>query len=334
MFTTLDSIEDILARPGMRDWLRYLYSDHSLELFPSCLASEPLRLSRHRARTPWGDDLCDLADQLVDAANLVLELQSGKRRCLSLRTWDDWHPREGSSSVDPSATFLITPRSEAEKSARRPAVIICPGGGYEMVSFQNEGTPVQRYFEDRGFAAFTLRYRVAPSRWPEPQRDLLDAFAWVREHADDYGIDQWRISLFGFSAAGHLCASATALAMEERPDVLPNALVLGYPVISFSRDVTHEGSFRALTGGDESLRERLSVEHLVRDGFPPTFAWACEDDDTVPCENVELLASALEAQGSSHDCRVYPTGGHGCGLAFHASAWDWAPRALEFLRSR
>ena len=129
MYTTLDSLEGILACPGMRDWLHHLYSDHSLELFPADLAGEPLRLSQYRARTPWGDDLCDLADQLVDAANLVLELQSGKRRCLTLRAWDDWHPYEGSSSVDPSAAFLITPRLDVEKSGRRPAVIVCPGAG-------------------------------------------------------------------------------------------------------------------------------------------------------------------------------------------------------------
>ena len=223
--------------------------------------------------------------------------------------------------------------SSAQSGSSRPCVIICPGGGYEFVSFQNEGTPIQTFFEQRGFAAFILRYRVAPSRYPDPQMDLLRTIRYVRDNADRYGIDPARVCVAGFSAAGHLATSCAALCDELLPGSRPDALVLGYPVITMRKGVTHEGSFLGLTGGDESMREALSCENLVGNTYPPTFVWACEDDGCVPCENTRLLDKALTAHGIRHEAHLYPTGGHGCGLAFGNSAWSWSRDAVHFLRT-
>lgn len=168
----------------------------------------------------------------------------------------------------------------------KPALIICPGGAYEFVSFQNEGTPVQIVAEKNGYVPFILCYRTAPSRYPKPQMDLLETIKYVKDNAIKYQIGPERIGIIGFSAEGHLCASAAALYKTLLPEARPDAVVLGYPVISFEKDITHKGSVFALTGKyDETLRHKLSVENLIKTGFPPTFAWTCKYDETVPYEN-------------------------------------------------
>lgn len=168
----------------------------------------------------------------------------------------------------------------------KPALIICPGGAYEFVSFQNEWTPVQIVAEKNGYVPFILRYRTAPSRYTKPQMDLLETIKYVKDNAIKYQTDPERIGIIGFSAEGHLCASAAALYKTLLPEARPDAVVLGYPVISFEKDIAHKGSVFALTGKyDETLRHKLSVENLIKTGFPPTFAWTCKDDETVPYEN-------------------------------------------------
>ena len=368
MYTTLNSLNDIRKNPDVMKWLHFLFSKDTLDFFPEEYADDPLRLSGYRGHTSWGQDLREMADQLADAANLALELETGRRACLRLKDWEPFAPSGNEDLSDPDTAFLITPEtsdhfsagqagndqtssarsdngqitsarsdngqtSSAQSGSSRPCVIICPGGGYEFVSFQNEGTPIQTFFEQRGFAAFILRYRVAPSRYPDPQMDLLRTIRYVRDNADRYGIDPARICVTGFSAAGHLAASCAALCDELLPGSRPDALVLGYPVITMKKGVTHEGSFLGLTGGDESMREALSCENLVGDTYPPTFVWACEDDGCVPCENTRLLDKALTAHGIRHEAHLYPTGGHGCGLAFGNSAWSWSRDAVHFLRT-
>lgn len=335
MFTTFDTINDILSAPGMRKWFHFLYAEEQFDWFPGELWDQPLRMAAFQGQTPWGGNLQGIAEQMIDTANLVLELQAGTRQCLHLHDWNVWEPEEGASLQDPEQTFLITPSvrvDHADESTMRPALIICPGGGYEFVSFQNEGTPIQILAEKKGYAAFILRYRVAPSRYPEPQMDLLETIRYVREHAAQYHVDPGRIGIVGFSAGGHLCASSAALYQKLLPEARPNAVALGYPVISLEKGVTHEGSALALFGkDDEALRREFSVENLVTSDYPPTFAWACRDDDTVPCENTERLEAKLKELGIPHECRYYPTGGHGCGLAYDNAAWKWSMEMFSFL---
>ena len=111
----------------------------------------------------------------------------------------------------------------------------------------------------------------------------------------------------------------------ERPD----KITLCYPVISLEKEA-HEGSAKALTGGKKELRTALSVEHLVRENYPPTFLWTCADDDCVPPSNTVRMGEALERAGVLHEMHVYPSGGHGCALAFSKSACDWSQEMLRF----
>ncbi len=346
-FTRYHSFQDILAYPRMREYLSVFFSENNLALFPESVRALPLALAERQLESPWNEPFSEVTGQLLDAAHTVLDITERRaRRCISL--WEsekDW-TLEGERRGGKDSVFLLAPEFEkkAGVSQMRPAVIICPGGGYERVCFSGEGNPVMRFMEAKGYVAFVLKYRVAPERYPAPQEDLALAVRYVREHAQEYGADPENVLLMGFSAGGHLCASLGCLYREiaqmleqetgEKvfPDSLrPDKLCLAYPVITFGEEC-HEGSFAALTGGDERLRKPLSLEHRVTVDFPETFLWACEDDGCVPPSNTMRMAAALKNVGARHEMRLYPSGGHGCNLAFGSSAYAWTQQLLEFFQ--
>lgn len=221
----------------------------------------------------------------------------------------------------------------------RPALIICPGGGYEFLS-DREAEPVALRFAGLGYAAFVLRYHVAPqARWPVPQRQLLSAVAYVRDNWERYHIDPHAVIVMGFSAGGHLAGCAGLLwnkqelyrPLRRRPSVFrPDGAVLCYPVVT-SGPAAHQGSMENLLGERcEELRELVSLEKQVTKQAPPFFLWHTADDTTVPVENAILLDKALRARGVRSELHVYPNGSHGQSLADHtvyAPGEDWRASA-------
>ena len=187
------------------------------------------------------------------------------------------------------------------------------------------------------------------NRYPAPQLDLLLAIRFLRAKAAEYQIDPDDLTILGYSAGGHLCASTAALRGEidqklteelekHRPDladitrgisIRPEKVVLCYPVISFLAE-DHEPSFQALTGGNESLREQLSIEKQVDPDYPKTFIWTCTDDSLVPPSNASRMAEALEAQKIPHRFCLYPQGEHGCTIGTGTSAEGWVDQMLDF----
>ncbi|MCR5451385.1 MAG: alpha/beta hydrolase [Lachnospiraceae bacterium] len=331
-FTTMNTFREIMEWPDMKNWMRFLFLEETLDFFQKKYENEPLRAAAFLQKTSWGDDLRGVSDQLVDTANLVLDIQNGKRRCLHLRDWRDWKPKATDEPTNPDCSFIIVPVVK-DKEVKKPAAVICPGGAYLCVSFQNEGTPIQIRMEDKGYRCFMLNYRIAQNaEYPNAQMDLLEAVAYVRDNADEYGIDTDKVVTVGFSAGGHLVASAAGLAEELLPKGKPNAVVAGYPVITLKKEDTHKESAENVTGFNDELREKLSVEEIVNETYPPAFAWACEDDDCVPCVNTTYYEKALEKYGIEHETHLYPTGGHGCGLAFGNSAQGWSGEMFDFLK--
>lgn len=349
-FTRYHSLQEILDAPQMEEYLQVFFSKDQLALFPKEMRNLPLALVEHELPSPWEGGFFQVVNQLLDAVHTIQDITvRNTRRCISL--WDqetDWtleKERQGGRA----SVFLLTPEhtqacgQTAEQSAKRPAVILCPGGGYEQVCCSGEGNPMMNYMEAKGYAVFLLRYQTAPARYPAPQEDLALAMQYVREHAQEYGADAQNIMLMGFSAGGHLCASfacfykeiAQKLSQKTGKQIAwrmlrPDKLCLAYPVVSFLEEC-HEGSFAALTGADESMREALSIEKQVTDDFPPAFLWTCADDDCVPPSNVKRLAAALKAHKIVHQFCIYPSGGHGCNLAFGNSARGWTKEMLTFI---
>ena len=214
---------------------------------------------------------------------------------------------------------------------RRPAVLILPGGGYHHTS-DREAEPVALRFAAAGYAAFVLHYSCAPSRFPTALREAAMAMRYIRENADAFGIDPGMVGALGFSAGGHLCGCLGTMYDTEAvsdlggPELLrPDGLCLCYPVtVSWGR--THQGSFENLCGPDEALRQRLSMEKLVRPDMPPVFLWHTRSDGSVPCVGSLILARALEEAGVDFALHIYRRGVHGLATGSIVSN---GPDALE-----
>ena len=260
----------------------------------------------------------------------------------------------GTGSIPPYPSHAV-PFENRENQSRRPAVIICPGGGYEMLSAYSEGLQLaQRMERDGGYKAFLLHYRITPNHYPLPQMDLALAVMHVRSCAGQYHIDPDRILVLGSSAGGHLCASEAFLHPALKQDVLteladrsanpallqqyqccsarPDGVGLLYPVISFLSEY-HDGSYLNLTGQKPGLREALSVETHISADYPPTYAFANEDDGCVPASNTKRLEEALHKADIPHLCQLFPTGDHGVGLGYEHSCRTWSEQMLAFFES-
>lgn len=201
-----------------------------------------------------------------------------------------------------------------------PAMIICPGGGYGMVSGR-EGEPVAKEYFAAGYHVFVLTYSVGErAKNFEPLCQLAATMAHVRKHADEWRIEKDKIAVCGFSAGGHLAGSLGTLYNEEKflkvwnrtEDIRPNAMVLCYPVIT--ADVrTHGGSIRNVSGAEEGSEEYrwFGLENHVDSTTPPTFLWHTANDNVVPVENSLAMAKALSAEKIPFELHIMPEGPHG-----------------------
>lgn len=218
------------------------------------------------------------------------------------------------------------------------AVIVCPGGGYQTKA-GHEGAPIARMLNAAGIHAFVLSYRVKPYVHPVPLRDALRAIRMVRFHAIPWGLEPSHIGILGFSAGGHLCASAgtnydngqaDAPDPIERVSCRPDAIVPCYAVMSGIAH-PHLDSFKNLTGQScpsAMTARQLSPDMLVNEDTPPAFIWHTAEDAGVPVENSLMFAAAMSAHKRSFALHIFPQGRHGIGLGEDvplANAW---PRLL------
>ena len=246
----------------------------------------------------------------------------------------------GAKGDSPEDRPRLTPYLPRKKGPR-PAVIVCPGGGYGGRA-PHEGEPVARWLCSLGVAGIVLDYRVAPYRHPIPLGDAQRAVRTARARAGEWGIDPDRVGILGFSAGGHVAVSAATIFDAGKADAAdsidrqscrPDALIACYPVVTFG-EFRHDGSMRNLLGQevDEHLRQYLSLENRVTAQTPPTFLWHTGDDEGVPVENSLLLAAALRRCRVPVALHVFPHGQHGLGLAGdHPTARAWTGLCAEWL---
>jgi len=240
--------------------------------------------------------------------------------------------------IYPAATDASTPRLV---DGRRPAILICPGGGY-VGQAPHEAAPFAEFFARHGFVALVCYYRVAPHRYPAPMADGARAMRLTRQMAPDLGIDPDRIAMMGFSAGGHLVstiATQPGLHLDQEDELAarfaarPNRTILAYPVISFVYRY-NIGSCANLFGGRATLaqREQLSNELHVDMETPPVFLFHTADDDVVPVSNSIRYAQACMDHGIPAELHVYRSGTHGVGLASDdESLCSWTSLLLDWL---
>ena len=217
-------------------------------------------------------------------------------------------------------SYVPDPMTE-NKPKVRPAIIICPGGGYDFWSLR-EGEPIALHFLRAGFAAFVLDYELKTMH-PEPLLQACMAVKYLKENAAKYGIDENKIAAIGFSAGGHLAGSLATLYGEEKivsrlgkeVSLRPDAVVLAYPVITMGEDTSHGGTKKNITGGREELVKKLSLEDAVNEASSPAFIWHTRTDDCVPVENAYRMALAYQKAHVPYELHIFEHGCHGLSLA-------------------
>lgn len=225
------------------------------------------------------------------------------------------------------------------------AIVVCPGGGYGFVSCGNEGYPIGEWLAGLGVCAYILKYRLPSTagvdyKHPVPVSDLQQAIRIVRRSASEKGVRSDRIGVMGFSAGGHLAATALTLFHEPvLPDTVscrPDFGILVYPVISFLDDgLCHKGSRDSLLRPDAApaLRTHLTAYCQTAADTPPIFLAHARNDGSVPCGNSEKLYAALREKGVRTELHIYEQGGHGFGMGDPKhDCSQWTAAAEEWMR--
>jgi acetyl esterase/lipase len=228
------------------------------------------------------------------------------------------------TNVTKPTITVFRPKKEENTGA---AVVICPGGGYSILAWDLEGTEVAEWLNSLGVTAIVLKYRVPRRKDREkhdaPLQDAQRAMSLVRKHAGEWGIDSKRIGILGFSAGGHLSATACTnfdkrhyepIDEIDRISCRPDFAVLVYP------------AYLARDG-------QLAAEIRVAKDTPPVF-FVHASDDGISSENSIAMYVALKKAKVPAELHIYASGGHGFGLRASAHpASSWPQRCEQWMKS-
>jgi acetyl esterase/lipase len=210
------------------------------------------------------------------------------------------------------------------------AVIVCPGGGYNILALDLEGTEVCDWLNTLGVTAVLLKYRVPANKERGGRRialqDAQRAVSLVRSKAHEWNIDPKRIGMLGFSAGGHLTAStATGFGKRayeasdeiDKQSCRPDFAVLIYPAYLLN-----------------AKKDGLSEDLPVTGETPPMFL-AHAGNDPVPVEGSVQLYLALKRARVPAELHIYASGGHGFGLRkTDRPCTAWPDRCAEWLEQQ
>lgn len=199
----------------------------------------------------------------------------------------------------------------------RPAVVICPGGGYVYCS-PREAEPIALRYAAKGFHAFILRYSVG---WDAadfaPLKEVSWVIGYIRENAEQWHIDPEKIATCGFSAGGHLALAAGLLGENK-----PNAMILGYPAVNIPNYPGVNFMLQLLTGRKEVTNEDsayFSLENHIDQNSPPVFM-AATAEDMLTGFGALPVAKKYSDLGLGYELHVFQHGPHGYSLADETSA--------------
>ncbi len=259
--------------------------------------------------------------------------------------WSDTAPI-GGGATEPAANYnALTLHLAAGGEGQ--ALVVCPGGGYAGQVLGAEGHDIAAWLQSHNISGCVLRYRLPAGRSEVPLLDAQRALRFLRTHAAALGLDPRRIGIIGFSAGGHLAASASTLYDAGNPQATdpidrvssrPDFTVLIYPVVSMTDALTHGFSRDNLFGSwnaTPALIQRFSAELNVTATTPPMYLAHAVDDVIVSIGNSRALAAALQARSVPHTLLELPTGGHGFmhqGTYYSGPSWDaWQAGSLAWL---
>nr|WP_307995398.1 alpha/beta hydrolase [uncultured Bacteroides sp.] len=236
--------------------------------------------------------------------------------------------RNGNWVTNVSSPELTIYQANKTKSTGM-AVVICPGGGYAGLAIQHEGSQFAKWLNGQGITAFVLKYRMPNKHKEVPLDDAQQAIRYVREHANEFGVDTNKIGIAGFSAGGHLAATASTHYTTEGVSTRPDFSILFYPVITMET-ATHGGS-RSNLLGDKPQSEDIqffSNEKHVNANTPPAILLLSDDDKSVPTTNSVLYYESLKKNSIPATMYIFPKGGHGWGMNID---FEYHSQMLELL---
>ena len=246
-----------------------------------------------------------------------------------------WHEDKGIDS------FLESYLIDTDKPC--PAVMICPGGAYEIICSPSEGRPVAEKFNELGMHAFVLTYRVAPDTFPAPQQDAMRALKIIRANADKWKIAPQSIGVCGFSAGGHLAASLGTTLVEnidasagdcfDRYSARPDFIITGQGVLA-ATPATDIFTLECLLGHPPTAeeKEKFSPCNCVNENTPPAFIWHTASDQMIDYNCSILFARALIKHNIPCELHIFPRGRHGVLLGLDTpDVSKWHELARKFI---
>ncbi len=204
-----------------------------------------------------------------------------------------------------------------------PAIIVCPGGGYEILAYNKEGGEIANWLASIGITGLLLKYRV-PANRDGAFFDIQRAIRLVRHNASAWGIDPQCVGAMGFSAGAHLSAR-----LSTNP-----TLVATYPHLDAADQLSDRPDFAVLVYpaylGEDG---RPAAELPLTASVPPTFIAQAEDDHKY-ISGTRTYAAAMKAAGASVEFKAYTSGGHGHGLRSTGTAAVWPKDCETWLRAQ
>lgn len=245
----------------------------------------------------------------------------------------------------------ITVYLPSHKNSNGQAVLIIPGGGYEVIVHEWEGADIAKWFNSQGIAGIVLKYRLPHGksnveREKSPLLDAARAMRLIRSNAKVWNIDKNNIGVMGFSAGGHLASTLathyneSVLGDKDKIDMLsarPDFSLLIYPVISMSSDFTHEGSRYFFMGEnlDKEKMEYYSSEKHVTEYTPPTFLIHSSDDEVVDVDNSIAFYRQLIKNKVDAEMHIFQNGEHGFSLANgQGNVEAWKGLCIAWLKNK
>jgi len=224
---------------------------------------------------------------------------------------------------EPTLTFYPAPADNNSGAT----IIVNPGGGYNILAYNLEGTEICKRFNSHGVNCVLVKYRVPRREGLEkhqaPLQDLQRAIAYTRSHAKAWNIDPDRIGVMGFSAGAHLAAVASNNFNERT-----------YPQVDGFDNVSLRPDFCVLIYPAYLDGENFSIapELKVTGNTPPTFIVQTQDDHQLLNSSIFYYYALKEAKVPV-SMNLYPTGGHGYGLR-NTGDWvnEWPYRVMSWLR--
>jgi len=216
---------------------------------------------------------------------------------------------------NPSITAFLPPPGKANGTG----VLVVPGGGHSLLVTTTEGDAVAKWLNERGVAAFVLRYRLfreegSPYTLEDARADTERGMRFVRAHASQFGVDPHRLGIIGFSAGGELARMATlsppvhARGKGDATDLLPEKP--DFSILIFPGPLHGE-------------------EHVTKTS-PPVFLAAANDDQCCSQPPIDVLKLYRDA-GASAELHIYRAGGHAYNLGERTDlmALKHSPQQIE-----